>query len=651
MLKNRGIAFKLILAICVSGGLIFILIFSFNYRFSRTMIEKNVEDSARNLVQSKVNKIETILLSVNKVPESMACFLEKGSCDQEELLHLLHAVVKNNSEIYGATIAFEPYAFDKRSLYFAPYFCKNSGKIEFTYLGGEKYPYFYLDWYQIPKELNHPCWSEPYFDEGGGNILMATYSVPFYRVVGGKRQFKGIVTADISLGWLQDVVSSIKVLQTGYGFLISKNGTVVTHPLKDLIMNETIFGVAEVRGDTHLREIGRKMIRGESGFVSFKSIASEKECWMYYTPIPSSSWSLAVLFPQDEFMADITRLNKIVIILAVGGLLLLSLVVAFISRSITDPLRAMARAIRDIGKGNLDIELPEAKTGDEVGKLTEAFQYMKTSLKEYIEQLTETTASQERIESELKIARDIQMNMLPKKFPPFPERPEFDIYAMIEPAREVGGDFYDFFFIDDEHLCFAIGDVSGKGIPASLFMAITKTLIKAKTSWDADPGRIVTKVNNDLSQGNDACMFVTIFCGMLNTKTGEVFYTNAGHNPPFLLQQGRGVTSIEGGRNVVAGVLDSSVYETERLVLQPGDALFMYTDGVTEAMDERQELFSEERLRSGIIGLQGRSAQEMINGIKEQVISFAHGLPQSDDITMMIIQFNGNQNRNEEGKS
>ena len=420
-------------------------------------------------------------------------------------------VVENNSEVYGSTIAFEPYAYDKKFLYFAPYFCKSEGKIELTYLGGEGYRYFYLDWYQIPKELDRPCWSEPYFDEGGGNILMATYSVPFYKKVAGKRQFEGIVTADISLGCLQDLVSSIKVLQTGYGFLISKNGTIVTHPFKELIMNETIFGVAEARGDAHLREIGRKMISGESGFVPFKSIVSEKECWMYYTPIPSSGWSLAVVFPRDEFMQILHDLTGSVIILGIVGLLLLSMAVAFISRSITNPLRAMARATRDIGKGNLDIELPEVKTGDEVGKLTEAFQYMKTSLKEYIKQLTETTASKERIESELKIARDIQMNMLPKKFPPFPERSEFDIYAMIEPAREVGGDFYDFFFIDDEHFCFAIGDVSGKGVPASLFMAITKTLIKAKTLWDADPGRILTKVNNDLCQGNDACMFVTIF--------------------------------------------------------------------------------------------------------------------------------------------
>jgi sigma-B regulation protein RsbU (phosphoserine phosphatase) len=643
MLKNRGIAFKLIIFFSLSSGLIFITIFGYHYLSARRIIEKDTEEKTEHLVFATVNYIEAVLRPLQKVPEQLAYFMEHGSCNREELLRLLREMVENNSEVYGSTVAFEPYAYDKKLLYFAPYFCKSGGKIEFTYLGSERYQYFYWDWYQIPKELDRPCWSEPYFDEGGGNILMATFSVPFYKKVAGKRQFAGIVTADISLGFLQDLISSIKVLQTGYGFLISKNGTIITHPFKELIMNETIFGVAEARGDTHLRDIGKQMVSG-------KSIVTEKECWMYYSFIPSSGWSLGVVLPQDELFISISRLNRTVFYLGIIGILLLSIAVVFIAHSITGPLRAMSRATQDIGAGNLDIELPKVKSGDEVGKLTEAFEYMKIALKEYIKKLTETTASKERIDSELKIARDIQMNILPQKFPPFPERSEFDIYAMIEPAREVGGDFYDFFFIDNEHLCFAIGDVSGKGIPASLFMAITKTLIKAITLWDTEPGRILTKVNDELNQGNDACMFVTIFLGVLNTKTGEVSYANAGHNPPFLLQKGRGVTYMERGRNVVAGVLDSSVYETERLVLQPGDALFMYTDGVTEAMDERQELFSEERLRRGIIVLQEKSAQEMINGIREKIISFVHGEPQSDDITMMVIQFNGNQNRNEEGK-
>ncbi len=419
MMKNRGIALKLILLILSSSTLIFVLIFGYNYLFSRRIIIKNVEENARNLALATVNRIDIVLRSMEKVSENLACYLENTSYSKSELINFLRLVVENNPEIYGSAVAFEPYAFERDSLYFAPYFYKSEGKIRFTYLGGESYKYFYWDWYQIPQELDRSVWSEPYYDEGAGNIIMSTYSVPFHRTVSGEKRFMGIVTADVSLSWLEEIVASIKIAQTGYGFLVSKNGTFVTHPDNHLIMNETIFSVAEARGDAHLREIGRKMIGGKAGFVPFNSVVTEKKCWMVYAPLSSSGWSLGVLFPQDELMADIFSLNRTVLFLGIVGFSFLLVVIVVISGSITRPLRALAKATENIGSGNLDVELPALKSQDEVGKLTESFTYMKSSLKQYIKELTETTAAKERIESELKIAHDIQMGILPKIFPPF----------------------------------------------------------------------------------------------------------------------------------------------------------------------------------------------------------------------------------------
>ncbi|NWF91509.1 MAG: SpoIIE family protein phosphatase [Syntrophaceae bacterium] len=638
MFRNRGIAFKLILFFLLSSGVIFSAVSGYNYWFSRKTIERNVEDNARSIVLSTINRIEAVIRSVQKVPENLACFMEHGSCDKEELLLLLRKVVENNSEIYGGAIAFEPRGFDGEPVAFAPYFYKSKGEILFSDLASESYQYFYWDWYQIPKELDRPDWSEPYYDEGGGNILMATYSVPFYKK-GEKRLFRGVVTADLSLEWLQEVVASIRVLQTGYGFLVSKNGMFVTHPLKELIMNATLFGLAEREGDDNLRKIGRRMIRGESGFVSLKGAAFGKPCRMYYAPIPSCGWSLAVVFPEDELMADVSQLNRTVIILGIAGIALLVIAVVYIARSITRPLREMARATGAIATGNLDVELPRSRSGDETGELLDAFRYMKESLKDYIRKLTETIASKERIESELKIAHDIQMSILPKIFPPFPDRKEFDIYAIIEPAREVGGDFYDFFFIDEENLFFIIGDVSGKGIPASLFMAVAKTLIKATAMKGIAPGEILTEVNRELSQGNDSCMFATIFCGILNTRTGLVLYSNGGHNPPFLLGRNNEVTPLKMGKGVVVGAWEGLAYQTEQIRLKPGDGLYLYTDGVPEAINEQGEFFSAEQLRRKIGEFHGASIQEMTVGIMKEILSFSHGAPQSDDITMMMIRF------------
>jgi sigma-B regulation protein RsbU (phosphoserine phosphatase) len=641
-MKRHGIAFKLILYIMTGITLIFALIFGYNYLYSKKILLKNVEDNARNLALATTNRIDKILHSMEVAATNLATFLQQSAYDDKQrLLDLIRSFVECNPEIYGSTIAFEPYAYDQSSLYFSPYFYKSKGETKFTYIGGEGYHYFYWTWYQIPKELNRPIWNEPYYDEGAGNIIMSTFSVPLYKTVSGEKEFLGVLTADISLDWLQEIVSSIKIFESGYGFLISRNGTIVTHPFKDLIMHETIFSVAEARGDAYLREIGREMIKGKTGFVPFTSIVTEDKCWMAYCPVPSTGWSLAVIYPQDELMADVVNLNRTVFLLFLVGLFLLLGVIVFNARSITKPLRMLAKATRVISTGNLDAEFPQIKSKDEVGNLSESFVTMQDSLKRYIKDLTETTAAKERIESELKIAREIQMSIIPKIFPPFPDRPEFDIYAFIEPAKEVGGDLYDFFFIDDDHICFMIGDVSGKGVPASLFMAVTKTLFKANTDEGIKPDEILTRLNNELARDNESCMFVTIFCGILNTKTGEVLYSSAGHNPPLVLCREKGAEYLGTSGGVAVGALEGLSFKTEKLVLHPGDCLFMYTDGVTEAANLKDELFSEKRLRNDLSPLADRPIKAIVSSLMEKIEDFSQGAPQADDITMMIIKYFG----------
>ena len=638
MMKNRGLALKLSLLILTSMTVIFLFVFMYNYFFSRRIIINNVEMNARNLASATVNRIDTILYSLEKVPENLAYFLEVSFHDHGELLDLIRTVIEKNPEIYGASIAFEPYTLDKSTSTFAPYFYKHNGETKFTYI---PYEYFYWDWYQIPKELDRPVWTEPYYDEGAGEIVMATYSVPFYKTVSGERKFMGVVTADISLSWLEKIVTSIKIAQTGYGFLLTKNGTFVTHPDSDLIMNETIFSVAEARGDSQMRELGRRMIKGQSGFVPFESLITGKQCWMVYAPLSASGWSLGVLFPQDELMADISHLNRTVFFLSLVGFLLILGVIVLIAGSITRPLRVLAKATEDIGSGNLDIEIPPITSRDEVGKLAESFTYMKSSLKKYIKELTETTAAKERIESELEIARDIQAGILHKVFPPFPDKDEFDIYATVEPAREVGGDLYDFFFMDEDHLCFTVGDVSGKGVPAALFMTIIMTLIKTRATQGLTADAIVNRVNQTLSSDNPSLMFVTLFLGILNVRTGELQYCSGGHNPPYLILADGDIQPLETTNGIILGVMEDFSYQSKEITMRKGDSIFIYTDGVTEAMNEKEEWFSERRLEKELALLKKRPAEEVVAGILEKIRVFSTGVQQSDDITMMIITFYG----------
>ena len=260
--------------------------------------------------------------------------------------------------------------------------------------------------------------------------------------------------------------------------------------------------------------------------------------------------------------------------------------------------------------------------------------------------LIEAYVEKQRMEEALKLAHDIQMSMLPKIFPPFPERHEFDIFAAIAPAKEVGGDFYDFFFIDDDHLCFAVGDVSGKGVPASLFMAVTKTLFRATASNGGTPGEILARLNAEICRDNESCMFVTLFCAILNIRTGQVDYSNGGHNLPYYLHQ-RGVSPLEnlGGRAL--GLVEQSPYASGRMVLAPGEALLLYTDGVTEAMNPSETLYSDQRLEQFLGTNRGSAPRQIIGDLIGDVKQFAGGAPQSDDITVLALLYFGTTKRGE----
>lgn len=278
---------------------------------------------------------------------------------------------------------------------------------------------------------------------------------------------------------------------------------------------------------------------------------------------------------------------------------------------------------------------------DEVGYLAKAFSEMQSKLLEYIKNLKETTAAKERIESELNIAHDIQMSLLPKTFPPFPERKEFDLYATLEPAREVGGDLFDFFFIDDDHFCFALGDVSDKGVPAALFMSVTMALIKNSFTKNLSPADMMYQINNTLSIDNQYSMFVTLIIGILNVQTGKVKYSNGGHNPPILISGANDVAYKKDISGLLVGAMEDSLYKDLTINMAAGDALFLYTDGVTEAMNPEKELFSEERLIAEMKILKDNSSKKTISALMVKIKEHVGTAPQSDDIAMMMLKYNG----------
>ncbi|MFA7633695.1 MAG: SpoIIE family protein phosphatase [Thiohalomonadaceae bacterium] len=635
----RTIAARLILVVGLSISVIFTAMLGFNHMRSLALLEKEVAGSAHNLALASSNRVETVLGTAARVVETMVRQLENNQISDRELLMMLRRALENTPEIYGSTIAFEPAALSGSQRRYAPYLYRDGADIKAIQLE-DSYDYLLQDWYQIPRELGHAEWSEPYYDEGAGNSLMATYSAPFYAGTGKDRRIMGIVTADISLDWLTQTIGAIKVLDTGYAFLLSRNGAIVTHPVSDYIMNETIFTLAAAADDRAMRDVGRSMLRGESGFVTYRDFTAAP-ARLSYGPIPAAGWSLAIIFPEDELFAGVRELTFTVATIGLLGMLLIALVVVLISRSITQPLRLLAVATGRMSGGDFDVLLPAQTARDEVGDLSRAFAAMSRDLQKYIRELVATTSAKERIEGELSIAHDIQMSILPKMLPPFPNCEEFNLFAVIEPAKEVGGDFYDFFHLDENHLCLVIADVSGKGVPASLFMAVTKTLIKATARMGLSPADILARVNNQIAQDNDQSMFVTVFCAVLDLRDGELIYTNAGHNPPVLIPRQGAPRYLPKSCQLVIGAMADFPYRSESMVMAPGDRLLLYTDGVTEAMNLQDELYAEERLLTVSAALQHQAIADIIKGTVVNIKEFAGSAPQSDDITIMAIEYLG----------
>lgn len=630
---------RLSILLSLFGILIFGVTLGYNYCQARRVIVAKTEVLARNMVAAAAGKLSKVTSSVMATTESMGRSLETAPLSDAQLRTFIGSSVLSHPDIFGSTVAFEPSSQSPSQPAYAPYYYRTPQGTGFVDLN-DNYDYVLADWYQIPRELGQSEWSEPYHDEGGGEVLMATYSVPFYRTRDGERRFAGIVTADISLEHLTEIVSSMQILETGYGFLLSRNGVFLAHPRSELIMDESVFSLAEERDDPKLREIGRRMAAGEAGFMPYRTIDGISS-WTYCAPLENVGWTLGVIFPEHEILADIRALMLTMAGMGVAGILVLMVAVVFISSTVTAPIRALAAASDKVAAGDFAAPLPERRLQDEVGALTQDFLVMQDSLKDHIQKLMETTAAQERMESELKIAHDIQMSILPKTFPPFPARDEFDLYAHIAPAKEVGGDFYDFFPLGKDLLCFVIGDVSGKGVPAALFMAVTKTLIKSVAKDDVTPDAILAHVNRELAADNDACMFVTLFCGVFNMKSGEIQYANAGHNPPLLVKQNGAVKWLPRSGALVAGAMPEVQYKREKLLLTPGESLYMYTDGVSEAMNPAGDLYSEPRLEKTLSELAGEDVTDIIHKVTDSVHQFADGASQSDDITMMMIRYLG----------
>lgn len=630
--QRQSLAAHLSLWIASLGTLIFLAVLSTNYFLSRFLLEDYVSDLARTKTSSTVRKIETTFNTVSSNADSLASVISTSNVTEKQVHQTINAFLNTNPDIFGITVALEPHTLFEDIGDFSPYYYRKENEIAFSDLANSSYQYKNWPWYSEPKKLNAPVWSEPYLDEGGGNILMTTYSTPIYLT--NNKSFAGIATADIKLSWLDKITKELKIGETGFGFILSKEDTVIAHPDQSLNMKK--LNQTKVNPQNWQKYLDSK---NKSSTVYMKSPCNYRDgnCWIVIETLGKTGWKVIIIQPEQELIAEINLLTIKISIVAVIGLLFLLFVVVLITRRLTSPLAKLATATQDIGAGYLDAELPRPVREDEIGALTDDFSSMRDALKTYIAEIQETTAKQQKLESEIQIATDIQMSMIPGAGNAFIQNEHYQLFAFLQPARSVGGDLY-YFQQTDNVLHFIIGDVSDKGVPAALFMAKTITLYTRALKDNLTPGKTFTMMNDILSENNDACMFVTALCGNIDLDTGSITMANAGHMSP-IIKQDEQTNEHEIKGATALGLMEGIDYPDIEFKLDNNSTLVMYTDGISEAHDSEDGQYTDERLLEFVTDLAPVSVEDTGNKIIESVFTFAAGTEQFDDITLLIIHF------------
>jgi len=620
------------------------------------------EENAKSRIEIANQHINSVLVGVEVAVENVIPEMMDNLDDPDQYYELVRKMLERNTPIVGSAIAFEPNYYPQKGEHFSPYAYRTvDGTIDTKQLGSSEYEYHYMDWYQIPKLLKKNYWSEPYYDTGGGEQMMTTYSHPLYDK---EDNMIAILTADVSLNWLTELVKESDIalnnkLQVArrdttnltmdsdflathaYSFIIGRGASYITHPMSERILNNTYFNYSMETNDSIDAQIGYDMVDGLSGMREI--YRDGVKFLICYAPIERTGWSMATVIPASIIYSSSQLLNYSILLIMLVGLIMLFFICNSVVMRITRPLARFADSADEVAKGNLNATLPDIKSKDEMARLKESFSLMQTSLQQQMEELRQSTASKAAIESELKVASDIQMSMLPKFFPPYPDRDDIDIFGQLTPAKAVGGDLFDF-FIRDEKLFFCIGDVSGKGVPAALVMAVTRAQFRTVSAHESQPERIINRLNETMSEGNDSYMFVTLFVGVLDLPTGRLRYCNAGHDAPMLI--GTDISMLPCDSNLPVGVMSDWKYTSQERLIDPFTTIFLYTDGLTEAENINHDQFKEERIRqvaSETQSADNNNPTQLVENMTNAVREFVNGAEQSDDLTLLAIQYTKQQ--------
>lgn len=622
---SRRITGHVILIITIFNVLIIGAVILFDLRFSY----RESEVRALNLMDAIGGKLMNMKKAVEIAAINNVVEIEKSLDSPEKVFDAMEYELRQNKHYLGCGVAFEPDYFTTQGHWFEAYVrFTDSTHVERKQIGSAKHDYHNMAWYQkgLSMERGQGTLSDPYFDEAGGERLLCTYSLPIF-----DRQDRkvGVLGIDLNIGWLEKAIiqeekkiKEIEFLGRDHSALDAKGNAVFVQILDS--SGKKIAGSETIDDETVQRILKTDSIRYEKMTVNGSTyyVSSKR--------MKATGWTLVVA--QHKYFVLLHGYilgGAILLLMTIGAIVIFLFTVRSIRKSVK-PLRFLSDSAQEIAKGHFDTPLPMFKRQDEVAQLRDSFDTMQQSLKQYMEDLKTSTAAKASLESELNVARGIQMSMVPRRFP---KREGLDLYAEMIPAKQVGGDLYGYTLKGDQ-LYFCVGDVSGKGVPASLFMSQTARLFNTFAKEGMTPADIAVRMNDELSENNDRCMFVTMFIGLVNLSTGRLDFCNCGHNPPVV----DGAFLQLAHKNKPLGLLGGMPYQGECIDDIRGRQLLIYTDGLNEAENLAGDLLGNDRLLELMSTAASPTAKEVIKMLTESVTRFRDGAEPNDDLTLMCLR-------------
>lgn len=604
-------------------------------RVWRTGVRAEVDKDAAQVLDNAVLRLDDILDDVERTASVLYRFVIRDLDKPDMMVSHSNNTIRYNSALSGCSISFEPGYYPSKGEYYSIYsWPGENDQIEWEQEGADDYRYYEKEWYLYSKQLGYDCWTEPYLDTTGiagkGVEMLISYCTP---VFDSTSVFVGAITLDLSLKQLSEALYNVRPYPNAYCILIGEGGKYLVHPDSDKLMTHSIYSDAEELAVPELVKLGESMEKQERGEQEL--FLNGQHYYVFYRPVPTTGWNIAIFCPESDIYGGYDRLQRKILWSLLAGLALVFLLSVLLIRHQLAPLAKLAEEADYIASGNFDRPMPVRKRNDEIGVLSQSFVHMQSSLVRHIQELTESTASRERMERELQIARNIQMGMVPHDFD---LGKKVDLYASMVPAREVGGDLYDC-FVQDDKLYLCIGDVSGKGVPASLFMSVARAMFRVVARQGLAPAEIARRINDTVSEKNDQMIFVTMFLAAVDLKTGVMEYCNCGHNAPVLFPgPDKAPAFLDCLSNTALGIESGFDYEGQRVDDMRGKILFLYTDGLNEAENADHEQFGNDRMLACLGDGPFLDSRSLIDRLSEAVASHVAGAEASDDLTMLCLR-------------